>query len=168
MTDFTIRPLDPDSERELNHLCVFSMMTLWESRQEMRVDPASIEDFGYKAHRHLFRTAAANPAQRCLIALDGEANIVGHSVVVVRSLEGQRYGYFWSRYVLPKYRRKGLGSRFLRLALDWFSDQGVAWAEVHIHTDNATLRRLFEREGFSVVDRRVDRWTYLVLRKELG
>lgn len=164
---FTIRPFDPTSERELNHLCVFSMMTLWESRPELRVDPDSIQDFGFEAHRKLYIAGAAQPNAKCLIALDSEAKIVGHSVVVVRHQDAQPYGYFWSRYVVPHQRRQGLARTFLKEALGFFQSQNAAWAEVHVHVENAPLRRLFESEGFSVADRRTDRWTYLVLRKDL-
>ncbi len=166
-TNFTIRPLDPASERELNHICVFSMMTLWESRPEMRVDPAAIPDFGFTSHRQIYLAGATSPTQRYLLAFDDEANIAGHSIAVVRHRGEQPYGYFWSRYVLPRYRRKGLAKRFLGLSLDWFSEQGAQWAEVHIHIENATLRRLFETADFRVVDRQTDRWTYLVLRRDL-
>ncbi len=165
---FTIRPLDPSSERELNHLCVFSMMTLWESRPELRVDPASIKDFGFESHRKLYIAGATQPNAKCLIALDSEAKIVGHSVVVVRHQDSEPYGYFWSRYVLPQYRRQGLARTFLQEALAWFQSQGAAWAEVHIHVENTSLRKLFESEGFAVADRRTDKWTYLVLRKPLA
>ena len=167
-TAFTIRPLDPTSERELNHLCAFSMMTLWESRPEMRVDPASIPDFNFAAHRQLYLAGAAQPTQNTLLALDSEANIVGHSAVTIRHRGDQAYGYFWSRYVLPQHRRQGLARRFLQRSLAWFAEQQVAWAEVHIHVENTLLRQLFESEGFGVVDRHTDRWTYLVLRKDLG
>ena len=165
---FTIRPFDPASERELNHLCVFSTMTLWESRPELRVDPDSIADFGFEAHRKLYLAGADQPNTKSLIALDKDAKIVGHSVVVLRHKEGQPYGYFWSRYVLPQYRRQGLARTFLKEALSWFQSQGASWAEVHIHVENGALRGMFESEGFSVIDRRTDRWTYLVLRKDLS
>ncbi len=169
MSDFVIRPIDPTSPRELDHLCVFSMMTLWESRPEMRVDPRTLPDFGFDAHRKMYRAGMSDPKHQYLLALDSEARIAGHSVVVVRHTEGdQPYGYFWSRYVLPQFRRQGLARRFLRLALEWFAQQPVAYAEVHIHTENAPLRQLFESQGFSVVDRRKDAWTYLVLRRDLG
>lgn len=53
-TPFSIRSPDPTSEREMNHPCVFLMMTLWESRPKMRVAPASIPDFSLESHRQLY------------------------------------------------------------------------------------------------------------------
>ncbi|MBX2799748.1 MAG: GNAT family N-acetyltransferase [Myxococcales bacterium] len=168
MSEIHLRPLDPDSDRELDHLCVFSMMTLWESRPEMRIDPSLLPDFGFEAHRTLYQAGARNPKHRYLIALDAEANIVGHSVVVIRHDRDETpYGYFWSRYVLPTARRQGLARRFLREAVTWFEEQGATFAEVHIHVENTPLRQLFESEGFTVVDKRTERWTYQVLRRDL-
>lgn len=169
MSELILRAPDPSSERELDHLCIFAMMTQWESRPEVRVDPAKVPDFGFDAHRRMFRAGLSNPDQRYRIAVDGDANIVGHSVVVVRSDREAPYGYFWSRYVLPAYRRRGLARRFLRDSLDWLKTRRtpLAYAEVHIHTENVAARSLFELEGFTVVDRRTERWAYHVLRHDL-
>lgn len=169
MSEFTLHAPDPSSQRELDHLCIFAMMTLWESRPEMRVDPKTLPDFGFDSHRRIFEAGLKNPDQRYRIAVDGEANIVGHSVVVVRHDRDVPYGFLWSRYVLPQYRRRGLARQLLHDSLDWLKTQRgpVAYAEVHIHTENQAARRLFERERFTIVDRRTERWPYLVLRHDL-
>ncbi|MEN0063079.1 MAG: GNAT family N-acetyltransferase [Myxococcota bacterium] len=168
MTAFDIRPLDPKSDQELDHVSVFSVMTLWESRPEMRVDPATMPHFGFAAHRRIITAGADNPQQQYLVARDPEARIVGHSIVVLRRDEANTpYGYFWSRYVLPNYRRQGLARQFLRRNLDWLKERRVSHADVHIHVDNTPLRGLFESEGFRVADRRTEQWTFLVLRHDL-
>ena len=123
MPEFTLHAPDPSSERELDHLCIFAMMTLWESRPEMRVDPAKLPDFDFEAHRRIFRAGLSNPDQHYRIAVDGEANIVGHSIAVVRNDRDVPYGYFWSRYILPRYRRRGLARQFLRESLDWLKSR---------------------------------------------
>jgi GNAT superfamily N-acetyltransferase len=165
---YTIRPLNPDSEREMSTVVVFSLMTLWESRPELRVDPAEVPDFGYKATRTLYEAGIRDPSQRYLIALDDDLQIVGHSIVTLRTgPNGQRVGYFWSRYVVPSARRKGLASRFFEDSMSWFADKEAALAEVHIHVDNKALRSLFTQRGFHAVDRARDRWEYVILRKEL-
>jgi len=168
MTTFDIRPLDPRSELELDHVCVFSLMTLWESRPEMRVDPTTLPHFGFDAHRRIILAGADNESQLYLVARDPDGRIAGHSIVVTRKGDdGVDYGYFWSRYVLPRFRRRGLARRFLKHNLDWLRKRTVAWAEVHVHVDNVALRELFESEGFRVVDRRTEQWTFLVLRHDL-
>ena len=168
MSAFNIQPLNPKSQQELDHVCVFSVMTLWESRPEMRVDPATLPHFGFAAHRKLILAGASSPTQQHLVARDQEGRLVGHSIVIMRHTEdGVPYGYFWSRYVLPRHRRQGLARQFLRQSIEWLKQQGVVFADAHIHVDNAPLRRMFEGEGFRVVDRRTEQWTYLVMRLEL-
>ena len=168
MSSYTLRPLNPDSEREMNSVIIFSMMTLWESRPELRINPSQIPDFGFESTQKMYRAGLKNPNQRYLIALDGDAQIVGHSIIGLRTGEGDdRYGYFWSRYVLPQHRRKGLASRFMDEALTWFREKGVQRAEVHVHLSNEGLRRVFERKGFRPIDRRTGRWEYVVLSKKL-
>ena len=168
MSEYTLRVLNPSSEREMDTVVTFSMMTLWESRPELRIDPARVPDFGFASTAKLYRAGVENPNQRYLIALDTDANIVGHSIIGLRTGEGDdRYGYFWSRYVLPNHRRKGLAARFMAEALDWFRDKGVKRAEVHVHHTNISLRNLFEKNGFKIVDRRTNRWEYVVMSREL-
>ena len=168
MASYTLRPLNPDSEREMNTVAVFSMMTLWESRPELRIDPDQIPDFGFEASKKINKAGLRNPNQRYLIALDGDAQIVGHSIIGLRTGEGDdRYGYFWSRYVLPEHRRQGIASRFMDEALSWFKEKGVKRAEVHIHLSNQALRKVFVRMGFRPIDRRTGRWEYVVLSKKL-
>ena len=168
MSDYTLRVLNPSSDREMDTIVTFSMMTLWESRPELRIDPARVPDFGFASTATLYKAGVENPNQRYLIALDADANIVGHSIVGLRTGEGDdRYGYFWSRYVLPNHRRKGLAGRFMTEALTWFQEKGVKRAEVHVHHSNTSLRNLFEKNGFKIVDRRTNRWEYVVMSREL-
>lgn len=165
MTDFDLRPLDPTSDQEVDQVCVFSLMTLWESRPEMRVDPATLPHFGFDAHKKIIMAGATHPTQQYLVARDAEARLVGHSIALVRRGDGDvPYGYLWSRYVLPHYRRRGLARAFLARNLTWLAEQAVAYADVHIHVDNRPLRLLFESAGFEIVDRRTEQWTYLVMR----
>ena len=168
MSDYTLRVLNPSSDREMDTIVTFSMMTLWESRPELRMDPARMPDFDFASTAKLYKAGAKNPNQRYLIALDADANIVGHSIIGLRTGEGEdRYGYFWSRYVLPNHRRKGLAGRFMSAALEWFAEKGVKRAEVHVHHSNAALRLLFEKNNFKIIDRRTNRWEYVVMSRDL-
>lgn len=165
---FTIRPLNPNSDREMNTVVAFSVMTLWESRPELRVDPATVPDFGFASTRSLYQQGVKDPTQQFLIALDHEARIVGHSIINMRTgNDGTRFGYFWSRYVLPEARRKGLSRAFYERAMSWFAEQSAETAEVHVHVDNTVLRNIYEALGFSAVDRGKARWEYIVYRADL-
>ena len=144
-------------------------MTIWESRPELRRDPATAPGYGWSETQARYRAGVRSDGQRYLVALDPDGNLVGHSIVVLRTdADGRRFGYFWSRYVLPAHRRNGLATRFLSDAMAWFASQNARYAEVHIHTENKALRAMFEGKGFAVVDRgRDDTWSWLVLRRDL-
>lgn len=166
MAVFDIRPLDPRSPTELDQVCVFSVMTLWESRPEMRVDPDTLPQFGFAAHKKLILAGIDNPKHQYLVARDADGRLAGHSISLIRDADVP-YGYLWSRYVLPRFRRQGLARAFLKRNLDWLSRQSVAYAEVHVHADNVPLRSLYENAGFRVVERRTERWTFVVMRHDL-
>lgn len=168
MSSYTLRPLNARSDREMNTVIIFSQMTLWESRPELRINPARVPDFAFERIEQMYRAGLSNASQRYLIALDEDANIVGHSIIALRTDDsGESYGYFWSRYVLPAHRRRGIGSRFLEAALEWFGEQSVSRAEVHVHLGNSALRRFYQSNGFALIDRRTDRWEYMVMSKPL-
>ena len=166
---YTIRALDPDSERELSTITCFSQMTIWESRPELRVDPRDLPGYGWPETLQRYRVGCRSPDQRYLVAVDPDGNLVGTSIVVIRTdLRNARFGYFWSRYVLPAHRRHGLARQFLGDSMSWFRSRGAGYAEVHIHVENKALRSLFEKRGFKVVDRGNDtRWSWLVMRADL-
>ena len=52
-------------------------------------------------------------------------------------------------------------------ALQWFNSRGVGRAEVHVHHSNTPLRHLFEKNGFKIIDRRTNRWEYVVMSRDL-
>ena len=57
--------------------------------------------------------------------------------------------------------------RFMSAALEWFQEKGGSRAEVHVHHTNLTLRALFEKNGFKIIDRRTNRWEYVVMSRDL-
>ena len=58
MASYTLRPLNPDSEREMNTVAVLE--TLWESRPELN-DPDQIPDFGFEATKKINKRDSATP-----------------------------------------------------------------------------------------------------------
>ncbi len=166
MPSYDIRPLDLTSNTEVDHVCVYSLMTLWESRPEMRVGPSQLPHFGFEEHKQIILAGADSPNHQFLVARDADLRVIGHSIAVIREGEAP-YGYLWSRYVLPAYRRQGISRDFLNRNLAWMRSRPVAYCEVHVHVDNMALRGMYERAGFKAVDRRTERWTYLVYRHDL-
>jgi ribosomal protein S18 acetylase RimI-like enzyme len=52
-------------------------------------------------------------------------------------------------------------------ALAWFEEDHPDFLVAHTHATNEPLRRLFERHGFRVVERRDEPWPSLTLRRDL-
>ena len=52
-------------------------------------------------------------------------------------------------YVLPRYRRRGVGTALLRAALDWGQPQGCCQAQLSVLPRNPA-RRLYQELGFNV------------------
>lgn len=165
---FTIRPLDPTSDSEVRSIVAFSLMTVWETTPELRVDLRTVPGFSFEEIEKHTRQSARDPNHRYLVALDQDGALCGHTIFyLTHDADDVRYGYCFTRYVLPIHRRHGLASRFLTQALDWFGEHGARHAIANSHVNNLPLRNLFERFGFKVVDRLEGRWPTLVLRREL-
>jgi len=166
---FTIRALNPRSARELEIITCFSVMTIWESRPELRIDPHRATGYSWTDTHARLKAGLRSDNNRYLVAVDADGHLVGFSIVVIRhDADGQPFGYFWTRYILPRARRQQLATRFLGDGMSFFRSKGARYAEVHIHVENVELRRMFEKRGFKVVDRGRDAiWTWMVLCAEV-
>ena len=92
----------------------------------------------------MYRKGLNNPDHRYVVATNEESMIVGHSIYLLRRNEaGTKFGYLYTRYVLPAHRGRGLGGRMLDGALDWFKKMNAEWAEAHTHPSNTKLQNLF-------------------------
>jgi ribosomal protein S18 acetylase RimI-like enzyme len=60
----------------------------------------------------------------------------------------RRDGLIDNAYVLPRWRRKGIGTRLCRMLLSWFTEQGVAEVRIHYQVSNRDANRFWERLGF--------------------
>ena len=164
-----IRSLDFTSPGEVNAAASFSMLTVLETLPEARRDPSIVPNLSVEAMAAMYARHRDNPEHRYLVAVDEAGELVGHAIALVRVDEaGVRHGYSYSRYVLPRCRRQGLGRRLLREALRWWEGAGVAYVQAHTHPTNAPLLGLFRSEGFEVVGESGTRWRSLVLRREVG
>lgn len=111
--------------------------------------------------------SASHPEHRILVATSGDV-IVGYSIVSLKSnADGTRFGYLFSRGVAEPYRRRGIATRLLLAAEEWFRRNGAAYAQAETHESNAPLRELLTRNGFAVVEHGVGSWPFVVLRKSL-
>lgn len=162
-----IRALNFHDDGELNTAGAFSLMTLLESLPEARRDPESIPNFSIDSMASMYRTGRHNPDHRYWVADAGDGLLVGHAIALMRTdADNVRYGYSYTRYVLPHHRKRGIARQMLHTAKAWWKEQDAAYVLAHTHPSNAPLLKLFISEGFSVIERREERWPSLMLRCE--
>lgn len=87
---------------------------------------------------------------------------VGYVATVEESLVGYIAGHQTKRYdcdgelqylyVVPEYRRSGIGSELLRLLARWFALRGIGRVCVGVDEDNAVARSFFVRYGAEQLD----------------
>ena len=103
--------------------------------------------------------AVANPNHHCIIALDGRA-IVGMAwLAVLPRVPGvgnfhRAGGDIQTVFVLPEYRRRGIGAALLSRIENLTTDGGLSRVTVHSSTMGIPL---YERAGFSVTPKLLSR-----------
>ena len=163
---YEIRPAT--SEDDIATMASFSILTILETLPETRIDPSIVPNFSHGDMASMYRKGLNNPDQRHLVATNEESLIVGHTIYLLRRNEaGTKYGYLYTRYVLPAHRGRGLGGRMLDMALDWFKEMNAEWAEAHTHPSNSKLQNLFASRDFEQGPVQQGRWSYVLLRKSL-
>ncbi|MCA9537599.1 MAG: GNAT family N-acetyltransferase [Myxococcales bacterium] len=169
MPTYAIRGLDKESEAELDQVTRWCMAAVLETIPEFEGSEAKarveLPNFSFDAMRAMIHADFVRPTHRFLVAVDADGRLVGHSMLSCRvDPQGAPFGYFFSRFVEPDHRRRGLGTRLLDAAVAWFDQRGCQYLLAHTHETNVGLRALFEGRGFRVVERTVKRWPALTLR----
>lgn len=65
-----------------------------------------------------------------------------------RMLEPSRTGYIADIYVVPGYRRKGVGRMLVEESMKWFVLQGISAVELNVLADNESGKQFWESLGF--------------------
>jgi ribosomal protein S18 acetylase RimI-like enzyme len=166
---YRIRDLDPTNESEVDTVVRMCMTTVLDTIPEFEHDEErarrSLPNFTFARMRDMIRADLSRPTHRFLVAVDADGRVVGHSMISRKvTPEGRRFGYFFSRYVEPEHRKKGVAGGLMEEALVWFRGYDWDYLLAHTHSSNEPLRRLFERHGFRVAERRDEPWPSLTLR----
>lgn len=67
-----------------------------------------------------------------------------------RHVKAAHKAYLWGMYVMPAFRREGIGAELLQAALRHArSMEGVAWVHLSVSSTAPAARRLYERAGFA-------------------
>jgi len=139
---------------------------VWMARMAVETVIATVPEFEGSAERAravfpnltepamlaMFRSAVEDPSFHFLVARDEGGAPIGHSIFSMKTdPAGSRYGSFYTRYVAPEHRRKGVASRMLEIAERWFSDGGAQYLSAQTHVTNLALQGLFRSRGYQVL-----------------
>ena len=149
-------------------LASFSKLTLLETLPEARRDPALVPNGEVAEMADMYLKGAENPRHRYRVAVDDQDAPIGHAIALLRTDKDEvPFGYSYSRYVLPVWRRRGIARALLLDALQWWAAHDAAYVQAHTHPTNTPLLSLFQSEGFAVMEHTTGRWESLLLRRDL-
>jgi len=97
----------------------------------------------------------ADPRAGQLFVADINGVVAGYLAVTLGySLEyGGRDAFIDEVFVDERFRRRGLGSEAVDLALSWCRDNGVKALHLEVESHRPAARRLYEQKGFELHDR---------------
>ncbi|MEL6182053.1 MAG: GNAT family N-acetyltransferase [Myxococcota bacterium] len=164
---YVIRPIHPNEPGAWNTVASFSMLTILETLPEARRDPSIVPNLSVEAMASSYAQHRSNPDHRVMVVEETSTPmVVGAAIALMRTDDdGLRYGYSYTRYILPAHRRRGLARQLLRQAIAWWDEQGAAYVLAHTHPSNAPLLGLFTSEGFVEVGRSNKRWPSVILKR---
>ena len=63
----------------------------------------------------------------------------------------QKYSVGVDLYVLPDFRKQGVGRKLVEIAKEWTKERNADYVELNVLTENETAFNLYENTGFKVV-----------------
>ncbi len=170
--DIIFREIDKNEPEELRVVTERCMAAVLETIPEFGGQPEKAKErlvnFSQEDISAMIRNDYDDTSKRIMVAVVGD-EIAGQALYSVKTdTEGRTYGFCFSRYVVPAYRRMGIASLLLEQALDWFTYQNAEYVLAQTHVTNTPLQRLFTQFGFTISGPFTDAWEYYTLRKELS
>lgn len=148
MTTLRVRPLDAESEAELDLVAERMRATLEEVLGEER--GRAMYTLDWLRDRVRFHLDPARSTGAVFVAEDGA--IVGHTIVRVEQDEdGSRFGLFSTTYVAPTHRRAGVAKGLLARGEAWMREHGMRRAATDTSATNEKLISLYEQHGYAIV-----------------
>ncbi len=99
-----------------------------------------------------FRRTLGRFSQVFVAEMEGE--VVGFMLCRVKRVPaymgGVLVGELSDMWIVERARRRGIGDKLSRLALDWLREQGVHSVEIQVLRDNQASWKLYERMGFQL------------------
>jgi ribosomal protein S18 acetylase RimI-like enzyme len=148
----TIRSYRPDDLEALKRITAeaFDGVSL-EHSVEQHLGVLNGHDWRWRKMRHIDEDAAANPAGIFVAEADGA--ILGYISTTLDREAGK--GRIPNIAIVPEARGQGLGRRLIQHAVEYFRDEGMAYAMIETMAGNDTGNHLYPDCGFTEVARQV-------------
>lgn len=172
---YKLREINENNPLEIDWVTKHTMATVLESIPEFENDPAQahkqFSNFTFPQMRKMIVNDLPNNNHRILVVEElNTGNIVGHSIFSVKENEdGMKYGFCFTRFIAPNHRKKGLATKLLQQAEEWWEMNGARYIIAHTHVTNSKLQQLFLKFGFKKNGpHQGNGYMYYTLRKELA
>jgi ribosomal protein S18 acetylase RimI-like enzyme len=121
----------------------------------LEMDDPNKKPFDAPARRSSYTRFLEEPGNGRLWLFEADRKFVGYLVLAfVFSFEyGGRNAFIDELYVIPKYRRRGIGRQSLQFAEKVARAEGIVALHLEVSRNNSSAYKLYRRAGFSDHDR---------------
>tara|TARA_X000000950_G_C13771636_1_gene601274 strand:+ start:185 stop:721 length:537 start_codon:yes stop_codon:yes gene_type:complete len=154
--EYLIRDIDPKKHKEIDLTVNRAMQTVLETIPEFKGAPENAlkvwPNFTFDKMKEMFIKDYSNPDHRTLFLVDTSKDfIIGHAICSIkRDEELNKYGYCFSRYIDPEYRKRGLATKLLKEQEKWYVEKSAKYILAETHENNSKLKGLFEKQGYII------------------
>jgi L-amino acid N-acyltransferase YncA len=167
-----IREIDKNSAEELRIVTERCMRAVLETIPEFNGSEAlarrALPNFSHDEMSAMIARDFTDATKRIMLATEHD-EIIGQALYSrKRDDEGVPYGSFFSAYVVPAHRRKGVSMMLMQDALTWFAESELSYAIAQTHVTNRNVLALAARLGFTSSGPHHGAWDYHTLRLDLA
>lgn len=150
---YIIREIDKSSEEELKIVTERCIETVLETIPEFQNDLSQAQKYlpnlNFVEMSSMIKSDFNDSSKRIMVVQSESKKIIAHSIYSWKMDENsKRYGFCFSRYTSPRFRKHGIASKLLNDAFDWFRGNECEYVVAHTHVTNSKLLGLFKKNGF--------------------
>ncbi len=133
---------------------VSSIVELWKELMDFHKERDRIFSRSTTGHERFadYLKGHISKENSSLFVAEADKDIVGYCLVFIEKyppvIELQEYCLVQDIAITEKYRRRGIGRRFLKEAQRWYSDKGIHRVEARVSTYNKAAREFWSEMGF--------------------
>lgn len=138
----TIRDYQETDKDQLRSLIIESSLYQKQQLEQEKIDAEKVKE----EMSNFFEKNLKDETWHYIIAED-EGRVIGFVTTEVSTVY-IRSGFINDLYVLPEYRKQGVGKQLLEAGLQWLKDRGVMKVTLAVHISNTEAINLYTNAGF--------------------